>query len=211
MNFFTKSLFTKSAVTSSQWDNLFKYIANEGLAVTDVYWYIEIDRKRCQMYWLVQQNSHLDIGYGGAVAKQAPSVTSFAHRNAVLSFQLSAGTISGPFPSDGVPFLNKMLTALDPNPQAACMRYFMSMLCTSINKLAWFRCQLCGSHAYPCSVETAILWSALSSLGVNQAYCGPKECVPFPAVHWSVMSTPVCLSIQYNDYVVAASLRFVTS
>lgn len=29
-----------------------------------------------------------------------------------------------PYPSNGIPFVNNMLNALDPNPQAACMHAF---------------------------------------------------------------------------------------
>jgi hypothetical protein len=44
INFFAKSIFFKSAVTSTQWTNLFDYIAKEGLN-TGYTWFIEVDRK----------------------------------------------------------------------------------------------------------------------------------------------------------------------
>lgn len=124
INFFAKSLFAKSAVTSSQWTSLFNYVGNEGVNA-DVNWFIEIDR------------------WGGGVAKQAPDATAFAHRDAVLSFQFFAGVTADALPADGVPFLNGLLTALEPNPKAAYVNYVDPTLTPAQWKLQYY-----GSH-YP--------------------------------------------------------------
>ncbi|KAG8763424.1 hypothetical protein FRC11_004035 [Ceratobasidium sp. 423] len=104
INFFAKSIFTKSAITTAQWDRLFEFIGKEGLAV-DVDWFIEFDR------------------YGGAVSKQAPDFTAFAHRDAVISLQFFAGLTPDPFPADGVSYLNKLAAVFDPDPKAAYANY----------------------------------------------------------------------------------------
>ncbi|KAG8763423.1 hypothetical protein FRC11_004034 [Ceratobasidium sp. 423] len=104
INFFAKSIFTKSAVTTAQWDRLFDFVDEEGYIV-DVDWFIELDR------------------YGGAVSRQAPDYTAFAHRDAVISFQFFAGITADPFPADGVSYLNKLAAAVDPNPRAAYVNY----------------------------------------------------------------------------------------
>ncbi|KDN34598.1 hypothetical protein RSAG8_12297, partial [Rhizoctonia solani AG-8 WAC10335] len=104
INFFAKSIFTKSAITTAQWDRLFGFIGEEGLDV-DVDWFIEFDR------------------YGGAVSKQAPDYTAFAHRDAVISLQFFAGVTPDPLPADGVPYLNKLANVVDPNPKAAYANY----------------------------------------------------------------------------------------
>ncbi|CAE6520834.1 unnamed protein product [Rhizoctonia solani] len=125
-NFFTKSLFTKSALTAAQWDSLFAYIGNEG-AIAPVDWYIEIDR------------------WGGGVAKQASDATSFAQRDALLSFQMYGGLLSvdNPYPAEGVPFVNGILNSIDPNPQAAYSNYVDPTLTPAQWKLQYY-----GSH-YP--------------------------------------------------------------
>jgi len=70
----------------------------------------------------IASNGVGDVVYGGAVATQGADATSFAHRDAILSFQLyaSAQNLNGAYPSDGISFVNGMLNALEPNPQAAC-------------------------------------------------------------------------------------------
>ncbi|KAG9102804.1 hypothetical protein FRC06_001068 [Ceratobasidium sp. 370] len=101
---FAKSLFTKSSVTTAQWTSLLNYLGDQGLK-SGIGWYIEIDR------------------YGGGVASQPADATSFAHRDAVLCFQLVSGSLLPPFPAGGIPFLDGMLDSLDPNPQAAYPNY----------------------------------------------------------------------------------------
>ncbi|KAG8736712.1 hypothetical protein FRC12_017479, partial [Ceratobasidium sp. 428] len=102
---FGKSWFTKSAVTSAQWTSLLNYLGSYGLN-SDVGWYIEIDR------------------YGGGVGKLPADATPFAHRDAILCFQLvSFFYVSVPLPADGLSFLDNMLYALEPNPQAAYANY----------------------------------------------------------------------------------------
>lgn len=44
MAFFTKSLFTKKAVTDAQWASLIDYMSGEG-TTSGRFWYVEIDRK----------------------------------------------------------------------------------------------------------------------------------------------------------------------
>ncbi|CAE6485058.1 unnamed protein product [Rhizoctonia solani] len=125
-NFFTKSLFTKSALASAQWDSLFTYIGSEG-AIAPVDWYIEIDR------------------WGGGVSKRALDATSFAQRDALLSFQLYGGLIAidAPYPTEGIPFVNGLLYSIDPNPQAAYSNYVDPTLTPAQWKLQYY-----GDH-YP--------------------------------------------------------------
>ncbi|CAE6495684.1 unnamed protein product [Rhizoctonia solani] len=120
-NFFTKSLFTKSALTSVQWDSLFAYIGNEG-TVAPVDWYIEVD---C---------------WGGGVSKQAPDTTSFAHRDALLSFQFYGGLITpdAQYPTGGIPFVNGLLNSIDPDPQAAYSNYVDPTLTPAQWKLQYY-------------------------------------------------------------------------
>ncbi|KAH7341046.1 hypothetical protein B0J17DRAFT_653852 [Rhizoctonia solani] len=49
INFFAKSIFTKSAITTAQWDRLFDFIGKEGLKV-DVDWFIEFDLISLQFF-----------------------------------------------------------------------------------------------------------------------------------------------------------------
>ncbi|KAG8769100.1 hypothetical protein FRC12_005175 [Ceratobasidium sp. 428] len=121
---FAKSLFTKSPVTAAQWTSLLSYLGDQGLK-SKLGWYIEIDR------------------YGGGVAKLPADATSFAPPDAVLCFQFVTGLLLPPFPSDSIPFLNGMLSSLDPNPQAAYVSYVDSTLTPAQWKLQYY-----GSH-YP--------------------------------------------------------------
>ncbi|CUA68151.1 Reticuline oxidase-like protein [Rhizoctonia solani] len=119
ISFFAKSIFTKSAVATTQWNRLFEFIDKEGFDV-DVDWFIELDR------------------YGGAVSKQAPDYTAFAHRDAVISLQFFAGITPDPLPADGVPYLNKLAAVVDPNPKAAYANYVDPTLTPAQWKLQYF-------------------------------------------------------------------------
>ncbi|QRW00716.1 FAD-binding domain protein [Ceratobasidium sp. AG-Ba] len=122
--FFAKSLFTKTAVTSSQWTNFANYLVSKG-ANSDTNWFVEIDL------------------YGGQVSAAGANATSFAQRNAILCFQLYASSMNSepPYPSDGISFVNGMLNALDPNPQAAYVNYVDPTLTSSQWKSQYY-----GSH-----------------------------------------------------------------
>ncbi|CAE6520828.1 unnamed protein product [Rhizoctonia solani] len=122
--FFAKSLFTKQAVSSSQWTSFLNYLYNQG-ANSDTDWFVEIDL------------------YGGEIATQGADATSFAHRDAILSFQLYANSknLQPPFPSDGISFVDGMLNALEPNPQAAYVNYVDPTLTNSQWKTQYY-----GSH-----------------------------------------------------------------
>ncbi|KAG9127660.1 hypothetical protein FRC07_011246 [Ceratobasidium sp. 392] len=122
--FYAKSLFTKTAVTSSQWTSFLNYLVSKG-ANSDTDWFVEIDL------------------YGGAVKDQGADATSFAHRDAILSFQLYASSknLKPPYPSDGIPFVNGMLNALEPNPQAAYVNYVDPLLTADQWKKQYY-----GSH-----------------------------------------------------------------
>ncbi|CAE6516852.1 unnamed protein product [Rhizoctonia solani] len=122
--FFAKSLFTKQAVTGSQWTSFLNYLYNQG-ANSDTDWFVEIDL------------------YGGQIITQGADSTSFAHRDAILSFQFYANSknLKPPFPSDGVSFVNGMLNALEPNPQAAYVNYVDPTLTDSQWKTQYY-----GSH-----------------------------------------------------------------
>ncbi|QRV86657.1 FAD-binding domain protein [Ceratobasidium sp. AG-Ba] len=122
--FFAKSLFTKTAVTSSQWTSFLNYLVSKG-ANSDTDWFVEIDL------------------YGGQIKTLAADSTSFAHRDAILSFQLYASSknYKPPYPSDGISFVNGMLNALDPNPQAAYVNYVDPTLTSSQWKNQYY-----GSH-----------------------------------------------------------------
>ncbi|CAE6400780.1 unnamed protein product [Rhizoctonia solani] len=122
--FFAKSLFTKKAVTSSQWTSFLNYLYNQG-ANSAADWFVEIDL------------------YGGQISTQGADSTSFAHRDAILSFQLYANSRDQkpPFPSDGISLVNGMLNALEPNPQAAYVNYVDPSLTDSQWKTQYY-----GSH-----------------------------------------------------------------
>ncbi|QRW09115.1 reticuline oxidase [Ceratobasidium sp. AG-Ba] len=119
---FAKSWFAKKPVTTAQWTSLFEYLGTDGLAF-DGYWYIETDR------------------YGGGVAKQPADATAFAHRDAMMGFQLVSLSLPGPFPPDGIPFLDGALHALEPNPKAAYVNYVDPTLTP-----AQWKQQYYGSH-----------------------------------------------------------------
>lgn len=122
--FFAKSLFTKQVLTASRWTSFVSYLSNQGVA-SNTDWFVEIDL------------------YGGAVASQGADSTSFAHRDALLSFQLyaSSSNMQPPYPSGGISFVNGMLNALDPNPQAAYVNYVDPTLTDSQWKSQYY-----GSH-----------------------------------------------------------------
>ncbi|KAG8747633.1 hypothetical protein FRC10_000176 [Ceratobasidium sp. 414] len=119
--FFAKSLFTKTAVTSSQWTSFLNYLVSKG-ANSDTDWFVEIDL------------------YGGVIKTLGADATSFAHRDAILSFQLYANSknLKPPYPSDGISFVNGMLNALDPNPQAAYVNYVDPTLTASQWKMQYY-------------------------------------------------------------------------
>ncbi|KAG8776302.1 hypothetical protein FRC12_000995 [Ceratobasidium sp. 428] len=122
--FFAKSLFTKTAVTSSRWTSFSNYLVSKGTkSSTD--WFVEIDL------------------YGGVIKSLGADATSFAHRDAILSFQLYASSknYKPPYPSDGISFVNGMLNALDSNPQAAYVNYVDPTLTASQWKSQYY-----GSH-----------------------------------------------------------------
>ncbi|KAF8610253.1 FAD-binding domain-containing protein [Ceratobasidium sp. AG-I] len=123
-NFFAKSLFTKQALTAAKWTSFVNYLASSGIS-SNTDWFVEIDL------------------YGGAVKAAGADATSFAHRDAILSFQLyaSAQNINGAYPSSGIPFVNGMLNAVEPNPQAAYVNYVDPTLTDSQWKTQYF-----GSH-----------------------------------------------------------------
>ncbi|CCO28078.1 Reticuline oxidase [Rhizoctonia solani AG-1 IB] len=88
--------------------------------------------------WFVE----IDL-YGGQISTQGADSTSFAHRDAILSFQLYANSRDQkpPFPSDGISLVNGMLNALEPNPQAAYVNYVDPSLTDSQWKTQYY-----GSH-----------------------------------------------------------------
>ncbi|CAE7234010.1 unnamed protein product, partial [Rhizoctonia solani] len=133
INFFAKSIFTKSAITTDEWDRLFEFIGKEGLN-GDVDWFIEFDR------------------YGGAVSKQAADYTAFAHRDAVISLQFFAGITSDPLPADGIPYLNKLAAVVNPNPKAAYANYVDPTLTPVQWKLQYFA----GHYPRLASIKRAV-------------------------------------------------------
>ncbi|KAB5596440.1 Cannabidiolic acid synthase [Ceratobasidium theobromae] len=122
--FFAKSLFTKQTVTASQWTSFVNYLSKQGVA-SNTDWFVEIDL------------------YGGTIKSQGADSTSFAHRDAIFSFQFyaSSSNMKPPYPSNGIPFVNNMLNALDPNPQAAYVNYVDPTLTDSQWKSQYY-----GSH-----------------------------------------------------------------
>ncbi|CAE6516964.1 unnamed protein product [Rhizoctonia solani] len=133
INFFAKSIFTKSVVTTAQWDRLFDFIDEEGYTV-DVDWFIELDR------------------YGGAVSKQARDHTAFAHRDAVISLQFFAGITADPFPADGVSYLSKLAAAVDPNPKAAYVNY----VDPTLNPAQWKQQYYAGHYPRLASIKRTV-------------------------------------------------------
>jgi Berberine and berberine like len=64
--------------------------------------------------------------YGGgnsAVNAVPADATAFAHRDAFLVYQLYASSITPPYPKDGIPFVDGMVSALEPNPRGAYPNY----------------------------------------------------------------------------------------
>ncbi|CAE6437097.1 unnamed protein product [Rhizoctonia solani] len=104
-NFFAKSLMTNAPVEPNSWDSLCDYLGSAGMN-TSVSWWFET------------------FSYGGETSRQGADATAFAHRDALFSYQLYGYVpLHTTFPADGTPFVNGMLEALEPNPQAAYLNY----------------------------------------------------------------------------------------
>ncbi|EUC61094.1 FAD-linked oxidoreductase, putative [Rhizoctonia solani AG-3 Rhs1AP] len=104
-NLFTKSLMTSAPINSTSWDSVCDYFHDAGVNAS-VSWWFET------------------VSYGGETSRQGMDATSFAHRNALFSYQLwGYAPLNTPYPSDGIPFVDGMLNALEPNPQAAYPNY----------------------------------------------------------------------------------------
>ncbi|KDN51783.1 hypothetical protein RSAG8_00331, partial [Rhizoctonia solani AG-8 WAC10335] len=148
--FFAKSLFTKQAVTSSQWTSFLNYLNNEG-ANSDTDWFVEIDL------------------YGGQITSQGADSTSFAHRDAILSFQLYANSknLQPPFPSDGVSFVNGMLNALEPNPRAAYVNYVDPTLTDSQWKTQYYGSRYSRLSSIKRAVDPNNVFRFPQSIGLN--------------------------------------------
>ncbi|KAF8610252.1 FAD-binding domain-containing protein [Ceratobasidium sp. AG-I] len=142
--FFAKSLFTKEALTAAKWTSFVNYLASSGVS-SDTDWFVEIDCEHLPFCFSlgVVSDSVSDAVYGGVIKTAGADATSFAHRDAILSFQLYASSqgLQPPYPSDGIPFVNGMLNALEPNPQAAYVNYVDPTLTDSQWKTQYF-----GSH-----------------------------------------------------------------
>ncbi|KAB5596439.1 Cannabidiolic acid synthase [Ceratobasidium theobromae] len=140
--FFAKSLFTKKPVTPSQWTSFINYLAGRG-AKSDTNWFVGIDRTNLFSSTEYELTDLLAAVYGGAIKSQGVDATAFAHRDAIFSFQFYASSSNSdpPYPSDGIPFVNGMLNALDPNPQAAYVNYVDPTLTESQWKLQYY-----GNH-----------------------------------------------------------------
>ncbi|CAE6432299.1 unnamed protein product [Rhizoctonia solani] len=148
--FFAKSLFAKKAVTSSQWNTFLDYLYNEG-ANSDTDWFVEIDL------------------YGGQISAQGADSTSFAHRDAILSFQLYANSknLQPPFPSDGISFVNGMLSALDPNPQAAYVNYVDPTLTASQWKTQYYSSHYSRLSSVKRAIDPQNVFRFPQSIGLN--------------------------------------------
>ncbi|KAH7334064.1 hypothetical protein B0J17DRAFT_675201 [Rhizoctonia solani] len=104
-NFFAKSLMTNAPVKSDHWDSLCDYLGSVGTNASVAWWFET-------------------VSYGGEISRQGADATAFAHRDALFSYQLYGYVpLNETFPSDGIPFVNGMLQALEPNPEAAYLNY----------------------------------------------------------------------------------------
>ncbi|EUC54236.1 FAD-linked oxidoreductase [Rhizoctonia solani AG-3 Rhs1AP] len=124
-NLFAKSLMTSEPVSSTGWDNVSDYFNGAGVNAS-VSWWFET------------------VSYGGETSRKGADATAFAHRDALFSYQLwGFAPLNTPYPSDGIPFVDGMLDALEPNPQAAYPNY----VDPTLTKAQWQQ-QYYGAH-YP--------------------------------------------------------------
>ncbi|KIJ37487.1 Glucooligosaccharide oxidase [Sphaerobolus stellatus SS14] len=113
-NFFTKSLITMNASPAWLIRNWVNYMATEGVR-SNTDWFAQVDL------------------YGGKIGRLSQDTNAFAYRDAFLVYQLYASKpkASSFFPPDGIPFVNGMLAALEPNPAGAYPNYIDPTLGTS--------------------------------------------------------------------------------
>ncbi|CAE6538198.1 unnamed protein product [Rhizoctonia solani] len=107
-NFYAKSLMVKESVSNSSLASWVDYMYAQGTASNlEVTWFVEVDV------------------YGGEIARAFSNVTSYFNRDAFLSFQFyaSAKNITGPYPSNGLAFVDGMHDALKISPEAAYPNY----------------------------------------------------------------------------------------
>ncbi|KAJ1303325.1 hypothetical protein OPQ81_011521 [Rhizoctonia solani] len=107
-NFYAKSLMVKETVSNSSLAGWVDYMYAQGTVDNlEVTWFVEIDV------------------YGGEITRASSNVTSFFNRDAFLTFQFyaSAKSLSGPYPSSGLNFVDGMYDSLKISPEAAYPNY----------------------------------------------------------------------------------------
>ncbi|KAF8752878.1 Berberine and berberine like [Rhizoctonia solani] len=97
---------TNDSVIPERWDSMCEYIFSAGMNASLPWWFESYSTLR------------------GAISRQGTDATSFASRDALFSYQWWGYTPANTtFPSDGIPFVDGMLKALEPNPQKAYPNY----------------------------------------------------------------------------------------
>ncbi|CAE6527235.1 unnamed protein product [Rhizoctonia solani] len=107
-NFYAKSLMVKESVSNSSLASWVDYMYAQGTTSNlEVTWFVEVDV------------------YGGEIARASSDVTSFFNRDAFLTLQFyaSAKNLTGPYPSNGLTFVDGMYDALKISPEAAYPNY----------------------------------------------------------------------------------------
>ncbi|KAG8914521.1 hypothetical protein FRC00_012801 [Tulasnella sp. 408] len=107
-NFFAKSLFSSTAYSQAAITNWVNYMTQQGNSAP-VMWWVLIDM------------------YGGSVSDVAEDATAYAHRSAVLNFQIYGYSSNDGHNAwvgqSGIDFINGLTSSLDPNPSAAYPNY----------------------------------------------------------------------------------------
>ncbi|KAF8499312.1 hypothetical protein JB92DRAFT_2743971 [Gautieria morchelliformis] len=107
--FFAKSIVTTGPDSNASITSWVTYLATEG-SRSNTTWFAQVDL------------------YGGgksAISAVPPDATAFAHRDAFLVYQLYASAVGlvPPYPKDGIPFVDGMVSSLVPKPSGAYPNY----------------------------------------------------------------------------------------
>lgn len=124
-----QSITAGSSTTSTlNYSNWVKWMmANGGSGSTSLGWWVQIDSEfslsRIQGQRLTFSPPAV---YGGAISQVSSTSTAYMNRNDVLNFQFYGSSGSNSFPSNGMTWMNSLVSSLQSNVVHACKSQYLS-------------------------------------------------------------------------------------